>query len=408
MIRGRIPRKASETCPGFRVKPDLFSCDSWSETQKPADRYRDETESTDKESYMPRTHSPEEKIEILKEHIIDGKPLETVCEEHRIHPETFMKWQKELFEYGDLTFRRTPQDGMDYFHSYDLFVNWLSEAFRGQTLGVLGVSTGEIRRVCSYKPVEIAVSAGVVDVIFEETGGKAWHLEEQRSMTEKDLYRFASQHFSAAGEWRDDITDILLTSGVPYTGRREIRTPTGTYAPLIIDLTERDGPGRLAEIRESLDRGDSSVLLELVFLPLYGKDTDPEHSRFVREVLRFEIDLYKQDRMPVLLLAATLIMSNREIDKTTFQELWEEIKMLKIFEYAREMIMEEGRLENAREMLMAVLQESVGAVPGYLADEVMSVSRHDVLKDLVRQAVKCREIEEFEKMLKQATRQPAE
>ncbi|MDM8550274.1 hypothetical protein QUF72_09360 [Desulfobacterales bacterium HSG2] len=402
---------------------------------------------------MPRTHSPEEKIEILKEHIIDGKPLGIVCEEHRIHPETFMKWQKELFEYGDLTFRRTPQDGMDYFHSYDLVVNWLSEAFRGQTLGVLGVSTGEIRRVCSYKPVEIAVSAGVVDVIFEETGGKAWHLEEQRSMTEKDLYRFASQHFSAAGEWRDDITDILLTSGEPYTGRREIRTPTGTYAPMIIDLTERDGPGRLAEIRESLDRGDSSVLLELVFLPLYGEDTDMERSRFVREVLRFEIDLYKQDRMPVLLLAATMIMSNREIDKTTFQELWEEVKMLRIFEYAREIIAEaerekwekkvkeekvrwekeekekwekkvkeekvrwekkvkeekeKGRLESARDMVMEALHESVGVVPGYLVDEVMSVSRPEVLKGLLRQTFKCREIGEFEKMLKQATRQPAE
>ncbi|MDM8550276.1 transposase [Desulfobacterales bacterium HSG2] len=104
MIRGRIPRKASETCPGFRVKPDLFSCDSWSETQKPADRHRDETESEDKEFYMFRTHSPEEMADILKAHFIKGKPIKEVCEENRIHPETFRKWHKFLFEHGELAF----------------------------------------------------------------------------------------------------------------------------------------------------------------------------------------------------------------------------------------------------------------------------------------------------------------
>ncbi len=197
----------------------------------------------DKESYMPRSHSPKEKSDILKEHFVRKKPVIAICEEHRIKSETFRQWETSLFENADLIFRQIPQDGMDYFQSYDLVVNWLSEAFRGQTLDVLGIRTGKIRRVCSYKPVEISVSAGVVDVIFEDAAGKAWHLEEQRSMTEKDLYRFASQHFSAAGEWKDDITDIVLTSGTPYTGRRRIRTQSGTYTPTIIDLTERDGPG---------------------------------------------------------------------------------------------------------------------------------------------------------------------
>jgi hypothetical protein len=46
-------------------------------------------------------------------------------------------------------------------------------------------------------------------------------------------------------------------------------------------------------------------------------------------------------------------------------------------------------------------------VPTYIADEVMSLSRPDILKRLLRQAVKCREIGEFEKMLKLATKQAA-
>ncbi|MCP4105004.1 MAG: hypothetical protein GY749_05640 [Desulfobacteraceae bacterium] len=65
--------------------------------------------------------------------------------------------------------------------------------------------------------------------------------------------------------------DIILASGRPYTGRKEIQTLSGTYAPIIIDLTERDGPGRFEEIREAVKKGDTSALTELVFLPLYGR-----------------------------------------------------------------------------------------------------------------------------------------
>ncbi|MDM8525113.1 hypothetical protein QUF80_17215, partial [Desulfococcaceae bacterium HSG8] len=346
---------------------------------------------------MPRSRSPEEKAEILKQHFVEKKPISAICEKYQIRTEVFRKWEKALFENGDLVFRQIPRDGKDYFHNYDFVVNWLSEIFRGQTLDVLGIETGEIRRVCSFKPSEISVSAGIMDIIFEDVTGRAYHLEEQRNMTEEHLYRFASQHFSAAREWRDNITDIILVSGRPYTGRREIRTLAGTYSPVIIDLTERDGQKRFKEIREAVNRGDSSAFPELVFLPLYGRSGEEERGQFVKKVIKFEIDLFRQDKMPVMLVAATMIMANRQIDKSTFQELWEEMKMLDIFEYARELTMEEGekkgRLENAREMVIEALEESVGIVPAHIADEVMSVSRPDILKGLLRQAVKCKEIE---------------
>jgi hypothetical protein len=363
---------------------------------------------------MP-SYSPEEKAGILKQHFVEKQPLSAICEQYGIKPQVFRKWEKLFFENGDLIFRQYPQDGMDYFQNYDFVTNWFSEIFRGKTLDILGIETGEIRRVTSFKPSEIAASAGIVDVIFEDAAGKAYHLEEQRDMTEDDLYRFASQHFSAAREWKDSITDILLTSGSPYAGRKEIRTLSGTYAPIIVDFTECDGPKRLEEIREAAEKGDLSALPELVFLPLYGKEKGENQARFVKKVVRFETALYRQEKMPLPLIAATLIMANKLIDKSAFHELWEEVKMLDILKFAHEKGVEEGEqrgeekgiLKNAREMVMEALEESVGIVPGYIADRVMSVSRPDVLKGLLRQAVKCKEISEFEKMLKLATKQAA-
>jgi predicted transposase YdaD len=94
-------------------------------------------------------------------------------------------------------------------------------------------------------------------------------------------------------------------------------------------------------------------------------------------------------------------------------------KMLDILKFAHEKGMEEGeekgrkegeekgRLENAREMLIEVLEESLGIVPEYIADQVMELSRLDTLKRLLKQALKCKEISEFEKMLRLATKQAA-
>ncbi len=114
--------------------------------------------------------------------------------------------------------------------------------------------------------------------------------------------------------------------------------------------------------------------------------------------------------MSDMLVAATLIMANKIIDTSTFQELWEEIKMLDVLKFAHEKGMEEGKmegtLETAREMLLKVLKVSIGVVPGYITDEVTSISRLDILKSLVEQAVTCKKIEDFEKMLKLANRKP--
>ncbi len=68
-------------------------------------------------------------------------------------------------------------------------------------------------------------------------------------------------------------------------------------------------------------------------------------------------------------------MANKQIDRSTFQELWEEIKMLNILRFAHEKGQQEGwlkgRIETAREMVISILEESFGVVPTYIADEIM-------------------------------------
>jgi hypothetical protein len=56
-------------------------------------------------------------------------------------------------------------------------------------------------------------------------------------------------------------------------------------------------------------------LLELAFLPMYGNDNDVERKEFVKEIIRYETELLKKDPTKELLVAATMIMSNKILDK---------------------------------------------------------------------------------------------
>ena len=51
-----------------------------------------------------RHHSPEEKVRILRLHLLEGKPISEICETEGIHPTLFYQWQKTFFEKGTAAF----------------------------------------------------------------------------------------------------------------------------------------------------------------------------------------------------------------------------------------------------------------------------------------------------------------
>ena len=49
--------------------------------------------------------TPEEKIAILRRHLVDKVPVSELCEELGLRPTVFYRWQKELFENGAAAFQ---------------------------------------------------------------------------------------------------------------------------------------------------------------------------------------------------------------------------------------------------------------------------------------------------------------
>jgi transposase-like protein len=54
-----------------------------------------------------RTFSAQEKVAILKRHLLEGEPVSDVCDAHGLNPTQFYRWQKEFFENGAAAFERT-------------------------------------------------------------------------------------------------------------------------------------------------------------------------------------------------------------------------------------------------------------------------------------------------------------
>jgi len=53
-----------------------------------------------------RTFSAEEKVLILRRHLVDKVPVSDLCDQYGLNPTVLYRWQKEFFENGTAAFER--------------------------------------------------------------------------------------------------------------------------------------------------------------------------------------------------------------------------------------------------------------------------------------------------------------
>jgi transposase-like protein len=53
-----------------------------------------------------RQFTAQEKVNILRIHLLEQKPISDVCDEHGLNPTVFYRWQRQFFEHGAAAFER--------------------------------------------------------------------------------------------------------------------------------------------------------------------------------------------------------------------------------------------------------------------------------------------------------------
>jgi transposase len=51
-------------------------------------------------------YTPDEKVAILRRHLLDKEPISKLCDELSLQPTVFYRWQKEFFENGAAAFQQ--------------------------------------------------------------------------------------------------------------------------------------------------------------------------------------------------------------------------------------------------------------------------------------------------------------
>jgi|TARA_B100001971_G_C17772029_1_gene325416 transposase-like protein len=53
-----------------------------------------------------RNFNPEEKVAILKKHLVEKESVSDLCDKYNLQPTVFYRWQKQFFENGSSAFHR--------------------------------------------------------------------------------------------------------------------------------------------------------------------------------------------------------------------------------------------------------------------------------------------------------------
>src|SRR5205085_6016965 len=92
-------------------------------------------------------YTPEEKVAILRRHLLEQVPISELCDKHGLQPTVFYRWQKEFFENGTAAFqpKGRPNDSAEQERIVDFVRRWSekTEIGAGRLIGWLDITASK-------------------------------------------------------------------------------------------------------------------------------------------------------------------------------------------------------------------------------------------------------------------------
>ena len=223
---------------------------------------------------------------------------------------------------------------------------------------------------------EVETRDEFVDLTFRLENGDVLHIEEQTTLTEDDLIRFAHYDLRLYSKYHVPVHTVVLS---PAHSKNHVSSfDTGCFQYTVIHqvIQGRNGDEILERMRDEIATGKPVNELELIFVPLM------ESRLPVRDLLLETIRLEKKikdENIKNKVIALTMVMANRLVEAELLEKIWEEVKMLKILKFAEdkgkeqgiqigieqgiEQGLEKGRLYEKRNLIERLLIKKFGPLP---------------------------------------------
>jgi len=132
---------------------------------------------------------------------------------------------------------------------------------------------------------------------------------------------------------------------------------------------------------------------------LESRGDDEKRFRFKRELVRLMLEkgYGREDILAVFrFLDGVLVLTDVEKEKIIYNELRdEEVEKVAYITNFERLAIEEGMMRNARELLLDALEEKFNMVPGEIQGRIQKIQEREILRKLLRQAIRASNLEEF-------------
>ena len=97
-----------------------------------------------------RHFSAEQKVALLRLHLLEKKPISDICQEHNIAVNLFYLWQKQFFENGTAAFETTSKSRKAEKNAKDLKITTLEEKLqrKNEVLAELMEEYVQLKKEC--------------------------------------------------------------------------------------------------------------------------------------------------------------------------------------------------------------------------------------------------------------------
>jgi uncharacterized protein YuzE len=239
------------------------------------------------------------------------------------------------------------------FHNYDKVFKDAFSIFNHKVLDFLGMDLPRIERFLETEFTEIETQGNRMDLNFLLEDGSILHLEEEVSLSKNDIIRYAAYDLKLYARYGTNINTVVLCVNKVGKANTYIDAGSFKYSIHALDMSERDADNKLYELKQKIINNQEINELEIVFLPLMK--SKKEKVELLKEAIELEKQLNVDINIKEKIVAMTLVAADKMVEREQLKNIWEEIKMLKVIDFAREKGIEEGMEKGIEEGMCNIL-----------------------------------------------------
>jgi hypothetical protein len=238
----------------------------------------------------------------------------------------------------------------DVWQNYDSVFKDAVSMFKDKSLDFFGLPKDiTIAEPLKTETKEIVVKSEFADLTFRLSNGKGLHLESEAALSEDDLFRFCHYHIDLVRAYRVDFTTVIFVKE-PH-GQESLEYEMLTFKPVVVNCAGYDADAILAKLKEQAAKGEALNELELIYLPLF-RSARYSPAELLTESIRLISGAKMADNAKLKISALALVLSNKLVDAGKLEEIWRELKMMriKVLEYGMQQSFQEGMEKGKKEI----------------------------------------------------------